>query len=151
MANSLAKATPIPALAPVISAHFPDQFAAVSGVACDKVPSTKDVFRYFPWRRTASLFLGDRKAVNQTPALVLDAVHQTARPNKFSGQQTKPEKNHEHSRPSSYQHNATSQKQGESSNDEEDPAELLDRAERHRPLRKRLSRRTGEILTHRNG
>jgi hypothetical protein len=78
---------------------------------------------------TASLFFGDRKAVNQTSAFVLDALHQAARPNKFSGQQAQSEKNHQHSRPGSNQHNATNQEQGKSSNDEEDAADLLDRAE----------------------
>src|SRR5258708_7917743 len=86
--------------------------------------------------------------VLQAPAFVLDALHQTARPDKFSGQQTRPEKNHPHSRRASGQHNATCQEQGGSSHDEEDPADLLDRAEDHGPPGKRLSGGEVGIRTH---
>jgi len=44
------EATPIPALAPVMSAHFPDQFAAARDLAFCKAPSTKHAFCYFPGR-----------------------------------------------------------------------------------------------------
>src|SRR5260370_41776430 len=101
--------------------------------------------------RTTSLFLTNRKAGNQTAAFVLDAVHQAARQNKFRGQQAEPEKNHQHSRPGRDQHKSTSQEQGESSNDEEDPADLLDGAEDHRILRNRLSGGEGGIRTHGRG
>jgi len=90
-----------------------------------------------------SLFLGDRKAVNQATAFVLDAFNQAARPNKFRRQQGEPEKNHQYSRPGSGQHNATCQQQGESSNNEEDPADLLDSAENHQTLRKTVFWRRG--------
>jgi hypothetical protein len=44
-ANSSASATPIPALAPVMSAHFPDQAAADGRVTCDKAPPQKRIRR----------------------------------------------------------------------------------------------------------
>jgi hypothetical protein len=45
--------------------------------------------------------------------------------------QAEPEKNHQHSRPGSDQHNDTYQEQGESSNDEEEAADLLNGAGDH--------------------
>src|SRR5260370_41762453 len=96
----------------------------------------------------ASLFLGGRKAVDQTSAFPFETIHQAARPDKFGGQQTQPKKNHQQSRSGSDEHNATCQQQGESSDDEENSADLLDRAENHVPLGNRLSGGEGGIRTH---
>ena len=97
--------------------------------------------------RTTSLFLTNRKAVNQTAAFVLDAVHQAARPNKFRGQLAEPEKNHQHSRPRRDHHNGSCKQQNESSEDEEDPADLLDLAKDHGTFGTRLCGGEGGIRT----
>src|SRR5439155_2135136 len=49
--------------------------------------------------------------------------------------------------PGSDEHDATHEQQGESSNDEENSADLLDRAEDHVPLGNRLSGGEGGIRT----
>ena len=74
-----------------------------------------------------------------------DAVHQAARPNEFRGQQAEPEKNHQHSRSGRDKHHDAYQQQGETSDDEEDSADLLNRAEDHLSLRQKLSGGEGGI------
>src|SRR5882672_689166 len=146
-ANSSASATPIPALAPVMSAHLPNQFADICGMRCDKVPSRK-MFSYSSSRRTASLFLGAREAIRQASAFVFEAIHQPSRPHKFRGEQTQAEKNHHDSGPRGDQHDATGQKQGKSSDDEKDSANLLNCTKDHECLGKGLSGGEGGIRTH---
>jgi hypothetical protein len=97
--------------------------------------------------RGALLSWISQDSVFEAPAFSLDPLHQAAGPDKFGGQQTEPEKNNQHSRPGSNQHNAPCQEQGESSDDKEDAADLLDRAKDHGPLRNQLSGGEGGILT----
>ena len=74
-----------------------------------------------------------------------DAVHQAARPNKFRGQQTEPEENHQHAWPGRDKHYDAYQQQGKTSDDEEDSADLLNRAEDHLSSRQKLSGGEGGI------
>lgn len=106
-----------------MSAHFPDQFPAVGGIACDKLASKK-------------LFLLPlaEDDIFQLPALRFIATHQPARPHEFRGQQTETEKNRQHSRSRRNQQYDSSQKQSKSCYHKEHPADLLDRAEDLQPL-----------------
>ena len=64
-------------------------------------------------------------------ALTFDTVHQAARPHEFGGEQAQAKENRKHARAWSDQHRHTCQQQGKSGNNEEDSADLLDRAEDH--------------------
>jgi hypothetical protein len=70
----------------------------------------------------------------QTPTLLLNAIHQPARPHEFRSRQTEAEKNHKHSRSRRDQQYDSSQKQSKSSDHQEHPADLRDRAENLQPL-----------------
>src|SRR5260370_29365542 len=140
-ANSSARATPIPALAPVTSAHFPDHSPAFDDVLLrDNSPSARNGSLFLLLLRTQHSFL-------KAQALALHPVHQAARPDKFCREQTHPEKNHQHAGAGSNEHNHTGQEQGETSDDEENSAYLLNRAEDHAPLLDQLSGGEGGILT----
>ena len=62
---------------------------------------------------------------------MLDAVHQTARPDKFSGEQTEAKKNHYPAGARRHQHDNTDKQQCKTGNDAKDAADLFDGAKRH--------------------
>jgi hypothetical protein len=73
--------------------------------------------------------------VSPFSALTLDAVHKAASPDEFCGEQAQAKQNHDQPRPRSDEHRHACQQQGKSSDNEEDSADLLNRAEDHGTLR----------------
>src|SRR5467141_387371 len=72
-ANSSASATPIPALAPVMRAHFPNQFAAAGGIARDKRPSAEE-----DHRTRGKKFLAERVGFEPTVGVNLHTLSKRA-------------------------------------------------------------------------
>ena len=67
----------MPALAPVMSAHFPDHVPATDGFPrCDKNDLQKNLL----------LLSRTKNGVFETTAFVFEALHQAARPDKLGGE-----------------------------------------------------------------
>ena len=80
------------------------------------------------------VFAGTPDGMTNALTFAFDAIHQAPSPDEFGGEQAEPEKDDNHSGARSDEHDDASQEQCESSDDEEDPADLLDRAEDHEAL-----------------
>jgi hypothetical protein len=65
------------------------------------------------------------------PAFSFDAVHEAARPYKFSCKQAQAKENCNQTGPGGHKHHQTCQQQGKSSDNEENSADLLNGTEDH--------------------
>src|ERR1700757_4480438 len=125
-ASSSASATPIPALAPVTSAHLPFHSFIIRSCP-QEICGSRRIGR--------GRFARTKNRILQPRALLLHPVHQSPCPHKFGGQQRQPENDHQPAWPRCNQHNRSQpQKRKPSENFKEAP-DLLYGVKEHVPSR----------------
>src|SRR5579859_262516 len=123
-ASSSARATPIPALAPVTSAHLP--FHSL-------------IIRSCPWKIRSSRRIGwirfarTQNRILQTRALLFHPVHQSPSPYKLRCQQRQSQKNHQPAGTRRNQHNRSQPQERKPSENFKEAPDLLDGLKEHMP------------------
>src|SRR5207248_5758204 len=142
LASSSARATPIPALAPVTSAHLPNHASVPDLFECDKLASRATLERT-KW----ILLLRTQQCILQPRGFALDALHQAPCPDEFDCQQTQAQQ--DYGRPGTWRknHENAQEQKSEPSCDQKDAADLLNGAKNHAGSGE-LSGGEGGIRTH---